>query len=651
MTATLWSLFLFAAGLLAVSGIGRLILPRRLFHLPQMSSLEAVVFILPAGIGGLAYLTLALGLLRQANAAAFGGLLGIAAALGAVLLVRAAREANPKTTAESRPIWYLGAAVALGLLGLFTAIAALAPPSFLEWDSLAYHLAAPKTYLSQGRIFYIPYDHHSNFPFILEMLYLLMLSFGSVGAAKLFHWVCGALLVASVYTFALRHIAPQRFGRSVGVIAALLVASTPIILWESTIAYIDLSTALFTWLSLYAMVNAAQAAPLPDSNNKHNIAWLVVSAILMGFALGTKLTVLAFWGMLLVGVLGWHLVTTRRWAKETIPHAAIWGSISLLVGLPWYIKTWLYTGNLVYPFFFNRFGGRYWSAENAALYAGDQGRFGIGKTPVDLLLGPWQATMEPMTSAALGRPFIFTEYTAFSLSPALLALFLAAPLLLGKRRLSTASVHLALFSLGVYVFWFLLMQQTRYLIPAIPALAVVGAEALMSAWEERRRVVGAAGGVLVAAGLAWCVYLSGTQLMAPALPVVLGQETMPDHMVARLKQFGWLGAAIRWINENTPKDAKVALFDEPRGYYLDRPYIWAQPNHAANLLPWDTYQNADEWLADFKRRGYTTLLVNEASGSELSHSQRWYTLLNEAIAGDKVTLAFETRGIKVYQIP
>ena len=181
----------------------------------------------------------------------------------------------------------------------------------------------------------------------------MMLSLGSVGAAKLFHWVCGALLVASVYTFALRHIAPQRFGRSVGVVAALLVASTPIILWESTIAYIDLSTALFTWLSLYALVNAVQAAALPEGKDKHNIAWLVVSAILMGFALGTKLTVLAFWGMFLAATLGHHLVMTRRWAKETIPHAAIWGAISLLVGMPWYIKTWFYTGNPVYPFFFN----------------------------------------------------------------------------------------------------------------------------------------------------------------------------------------------------------------------------------------------------------------------------------------------------------
>ncbi|MBC8104806.1 MAG: glycosyltransferase family 39 protein [Cytophagales bacterium] len=651
--AALWSLFLFTAGLLAAYGIGRFLLPRSFFRNAVSVSPETTIFQVAAGMGGLAYLTLVFGLLRLANAAAFGVLLGILAGVGAVVAVRGPRGPKKQASAPAnRPPWELGAAVALGLLALLTALAALAPPSVLEWDSLAYHLAVPKTYLAQGRIFYIPYDHHSNFPFTLEMLFLLMLGLGSVGAAKLFHWVCGALLVLSIYTFAARHIAPTDFGKRTGLVAALLAAGTPILLWEASIAYIDLSTALFTWLSLYALVNAAQSAFQDEGGaQKQNLAWLWVSALMMGFALGTKLTVLAFWGMLLVGVLGWHFVTTRRWAKETIPHAALWAGVSLLVGLPWYLKTWLYTGNPVYPFFYNLFGGRYWNAENAALYAGDQGRFGLGKTPVDLLLGPWQATMEPLTAFAAGRPFVFTEYTAFGLSPALLALFLAAPLLVGRRSLSRASVYLALFALGVYVFWFFLMQQTRYLIPAVPALAIVGAEALLHAWEERRRAVGVAGGLLIAASLVWSVYLTGTQLTAPALPFVLGQIAPADYPA---QQQGRLGRAVQWINENTPKEAKVALFDEPRAYYLDRAYLWAQPNHAVGLLPWDTYRGPDDWLADFKRRGYTILLVNEANASPLSQSQRWYSLLSEAIADNKVTLAFETggsRGVKVYQIP
>jgi 4-amino-4-deoxy-L-arabinose transferase-like glycosyltransferase len=99
----------------------------------------------------------------------------------------------------------------------------------------------------------------------------------------------------------------------------------------------------------------------------------------MGLALGTKHTVLGFWGLLLAGILGWHLVTTRRWAKEALPHAALWSGLSLAIAAPWYVKSWLYTGNPVYPFFFGLFGGRYWNAENAVQYAQDQAQFGIGK--------------------------------------------------------------------------------------------------------------------------------------------------------------------------------------------------------------------------------------------------------------------------------
>ncbi|MES2463737.1 MAG: hypothetical protein V4671_24475, partial [Armatimonadota bacterium] len=178
MTATLWALLLFAVGLLAAGGVGHLVLPRRLFRSAALPPLESSIFVLAAGIGSLAYLTLVVGLLRQANAAAFGILLGAAALVGVFFLVRSPRGAMLMESRESvaaRPVWYLAAAAALGLIGLLTAIAALAPPSFLEWDSLAYHLAVPKTYLAQGRIFYIPYDHHSNFPFTLEMLYLLMM--------------------------------------------------------------------------------------------------------------------------------------------------------------------------------------------------------------------------------------------------------------------------------------------------------------------------------------------------------------------------------------------------------------------------------------------------------------------------------------------
>jgi hypothetical protein len=617
--------------------------------------LERVVFTIPLGMAVIGYAVLALGLLRGLHTTVFVLVL-VAGVPGLALLARDSAVGRRETAATSARIPAV-AVVILALLGFCTLVAAIAPPVGLEWDALSYHLANQKTWLRAGRIFYLPWDHHSNFPFTVQMLYLLMLGVGSVSAAKLVHWLCGVLLVISVYTFATRHVHPAAKGRRVGWIAALLVASTPIVLWEATVAYIDLATALYTWLAIYALICAASAV---STNTRGNTApslhWIILSAVLMGFALGTKYTVLGFWGMGLVGILGWHYATTRRWAKETLPHAVLWGAVALVVALPWYLKTYLFTGDPVYPFGFRIFGGRYWSAANAAQYAAAQSKFGMGKSPLDLFLSPWLVTMEA-SHLTPQKPFIFTEYIVygFGLSPVFVAMLLALPLI--GKRLSIPGRCCLLFGLGVFVFWFFVMQQTRYLIPALPAFAVVVAESLVLLWEDRTSFSRWIAAALAAVSATWGVFIAGGMAfwgvpgvfggaLSPAWPVVAGEMSRGEYVSRRL---GGLGRACAWINANTDPKAKVALFDEVRGFYLDRDYVWAQPDHAAGLLPWDTYRDVDDWLADFKRRGYTVLLENVSQAT--NDGARWRSLFTEAVAADKVTPAFEDHGVRVYLIP
>jgi hypothetical protein len=59
-----------------------------------------------------------------------------------------------------------------------------------------------------------------------------------------------------------------------------------------------------------------------------------------------------------------------------------------------------------------------------------------------------------------------------------------------------------------------------------------------------------------------------------------------------------------------------------------------------------------------KRRGYTTLLTGERRLDAADDGQRWRSLLSEAVAGDMVTLEYESRppgpdwqGVRVYRIP
>jgi hypothetical protein len=294
----------------------------------------------------------------------------------------------------------------------------------------------------------------------------------------------------------------------------------------------------------------------------------------------------------------------------------------------------------------------------------------MGKDVFGATLAPWNATMENgmLTVEHFARtkhPFIFTEYMAFGLSPVYLAVLLALPLLC--RRLPRPFVYWLLFGVGVGAVWFFQMQQTRYLIPALPGFALVAAH-LIAGGGKSLRVTGDA---LVGIAAIWALYLAcagnvtisqprpvgeGIQVqpvtqnvawVPRALPVLLGTQT-PRAYAESDPVMGNLIKAELWINENTPKDAKVAILDEVRGFYLDRPYVWAQPDHAHHLIPWDDYVTADEWLADFQRRGYTTILHHNQG---VADEKKWRFLLQEAVSTGKLAPAYSAGRVTVYRLP
>jgi hypothetical protein len=42
--------------------------------------------------------------------------------------------------------------------------------------------------------------------------------------------------------------------------------------------------------------------------------------------------------------------------------------------------------------------------------------------------------------------------------------------------------------------------------------------------------------------------------------------------------------AMQWLNQHAAEDEVVALYGEPRGYWLDRPYLWAERGHST-IIP------------------------------------------------------------------
>jgi len=597
-------------------GVGRLLVPSWAWRPFERTAIAWTV-----GTGLLPLAVMAIGLAGQARPMAIWGTI---CAIGVVSWLVGLTREKPQLKL-SLPRFNLQGCLALGLvliIVLAAGVGAAAPPGTLEWDTLSYHFAVPRTWLRAGRIHFIPYDHHSNFPFTMQLGYMAMLSAGSEAAAKWLHTLCGLALAISVYATSRRLIPNSKFAPLIAVGALL---SIPMVFWEMTVAYVDIATTLFVWTSLSILLLLMKTEGETTPNQSQRLQMLIMSGVLMGCALGTKMTVLLFWGMILAGMLSYGFFIRKTQLATTISHATIWGGLGLAVGSPWYIKTFLYTGNPVYPYFYQIFGGKYWTAEHAARYAADQAAFGLGKKPVDALMAPWNLVNEALLVGQ--RPWIFTEYVQFGLAPtlviALVGLLWVAP------KLSRESLSILFFGLGIGASWFVLMQQTRYLLPGIPCAAVLMGVVFANATKPLRATLAGITAICFVWTLSVC-----TPLITDGINTLTARQSREEQIFRRL---GPLGRASLWINQNTPAESKVALFDEVRGYYINRQILWAEPNHADGLLPWASFMDSAALARELTQRGYTIVLINNAnrSADKGSVSGGWRALVDDAVASGR----------------
>lgn len=566
---SLASLLISAAFLLAAACAGRLI--SGLTRSDKGPPSERLLVDASLGLGVLSLVFFALSALQLLRflIPVFAVLLVVLGALraGSVLRDLSAVLASA-ISGRSRGSWLVAAL--LSVLALSALIPALAPPSMGDWDSLAYHLTVPKLYLQHGGFYYINYTSHSNFPFLMEMLYLPGVALDLPATAKMMHFWTGVLLVVAVVVLARRHLSAKA-----APMAAIAIAGMPIVLWEATTAYIDLATALYTVLSVYLLLNY-----LDSSDRK----WLIGCGIAAGLAASTKMTGLALIPMLVVWLLADRLAARRLDWKP----ALLLGVVSALVSAPWYVKSIVYTGNPVYPFFHSIFGGRDWTAQLAANYAMLQKQFGMGDGFASFLMLPYELTFR--SDAFYDRPGLFV-------GPLLLV---AVPFLALGRYASRKLSGLLFFFLAQLVVWFSLTQQSRYLIPAFAVLALIVSEI---AHQDGRFAI--ARRVLMGALVLTAIFGALTMLpiVLDTAPVVFGAETRSHYLSRTLDVYD----AQRFVS-SLPSKTRVALFGDTRGYYLNTGFVWADPGH--NMLFTREYASVDDFVSHLKSVGVTHALIN-----------------------------------------
>lgn len=463
--------------------------------------------------------------------------------------------------------WLLFAVLLLAVL-----IPAAAPPTMSDWDSLAYHLAVPKLYVEHGGIYNITIMSHANFPFLIDLLYVPAVMLNMPEAARILNVFFSALLIALIALIAARHFHPKA-----ATLAALGIAGMPIVLFLATTAYIDLATALYTVLGIHFLLNYLDT-------REHR--YIVGSAIAAGFAASTKMTGLAAIPLILAWLLVDRFVTVRR--LEWKP-AMLFALVASVVCSPWYIKSIIYTGSPVYPFFYGVFGGRGWSAELASHYTYQQSLFGMGHDFGMLLMLPWNLAFH--SAAFYDRPGLFVG-----------PLFLiAVPLLFVAKYNCRKLIGLLGFFAAYLGIWFGLTHQSRYLIPGFAVLSIIVAAVAYA--DERFKAARAALGVVLVLTAAFGVITLWPAIVHSA-PVVFGFETRESFLNRSLDVY----PAQQFMNRHLPADARVAFLGDTRGYYLDRDYVWADWGHSLEFSR--RYSSAEEMAGYLKSRGITHVMIN-----------------------------------------
>jgi len=465
----------------------------------------------------------------------------------------------------------IGILAILCLLFLYSLYTALTPPC--SWDEQVYHLQIPKIYLHNKGFSYIPLNVYSNMPLNQQLLYLAAMVIGDDVAARVLHYVMGLVVCLSLYGFSRRYLSPFA-----GAIAPLLFLCNPIIFSEFGIAYIDIGMALYCVWMVFSLVEFVRSG-----NEKYGI----LMGLFAGMGLGSKYTmVFGFVSGLIVLVLapviwinkkdpapgnevGMHQQGKRNFLKVLI----VYVFLALVLFFPWMMKNYYYTGNPLYPAFYSVFGGRDWTPRQSSWLMDWQHSIGQGRRLTDYLL-------------LIFRIFIPYEgpygYRGFAgvLYPYMLLLL---PLIVFIRKNRRMMLMFLLFFLVFFIQWSLGTQQIRFLIPALPLLALCSAAGVDSLKHLKLKIIPwiAIGIVLLAPLHLGIDYIyKEIKREGSLLPILAGKELRENFLRPRVRSYSCFEYL---LSKCYPGEPVLFLF-ENRGYYCDQPYYADSMYEASHFL-------------------------------------------------------------------
>ncbi len=577
---------------------------------------EELPFAVATGIGVIAYIALLLGLIGL-----FYRLPFLIMLLGLVLLLHRdiiailgqcwsliRRAKKPHLGGLS---WVLLIALALHICLGF--LAALSPP--IGSDAQAYHLAVPKLYLKYHRFIYVPYIG-ANYPFTMEMIYSIGMALWSDVLSRLIQVWISLMLLSGMYFLCKRLNLKAPF-----LYASVLFYCLPVVTHRVGDADTDIGVTFFMFLAIYALLCWYRSLKK---------GWLIAFAITSGFAGSIKL--IGFFPLLVfpLALFAKLLSTSSEDRRSLLRIAPAVVVISALLGSPWYIKSYVVTGNPFMPWFYGIFGGKDWSAtlaENLKMYLAN---WGTGRSLKSFVLSPWNITMHP-------GMFDFQR-----ILPTFLAII---PCLLFFRKVDRSVKLILIYFALFYVFWFFSFAQSiRYLLPILPWLAIVASYTIRKS-EEHNKLLSQGFAILLILASVSNLLVSFYQARL-IFPVVMGIESREKFLSRSLEFY----PVYRYAEDNLPENSKLLLYVN-MGYYCNLEYVNGVPMNQA-YIRYDECDSLQDLLEELSSKNITHVLTHDHTLYR-SSSARYYpevVVLVRYFVAMYGKLLYENGGVRLYSL-
>ena len=524
---------------------------------------------------------------------------GLMAAFFILFLILLAKDKWP--LAKSKPFRFprlqpaklcLLSALTLLLIVLF--LHALLPEP--ATDAQVYHLLVPRLTIEHHGWRPIAYNVYSHWPMNVEQLFTMAMILKDYRLATLVHFWFGIMTLWLLWLLC-RRAGQPRFG----ILAVVFFLLNPTVRTSFEIAYIDFGCAFFMLASFWFL-----AKGLSDTEARRRN--LLFAGLFGGVLAGCKLN--GFMGGLCLGLL--YLVARRgekRLLKDFGEMLVFFGLPAVLLLMPWLIKSAVETGNPVYPVLFNYLGGVEWDSKlSTQLYQWHQS-IGMGRGWRDYLLLPLRIFLKSgggyeRFGAPLARSWVF-------LVPLSLTAFNRRPMV--RWALLVSAFY--------FVLWSMVSQQTRFLMPILPLLALAEAVAVgdlverlqtkkSRRWTEFAILAGAAVWILVFA-------LTNVKL--------LGRH---DQNYLQRLESDPTPAVFRYVNRHLPQNARLLLLNANQGFFCRREYIADSFFEASQMRELVLAGDGEEIKARLQSLGITHVFLRSLDW-KIRYPKPFLALLND----------------------